>query len=184
MGRVSLAQLLLLGVPRSTIGDWVRAAFLFPRLPRVYAVGHPGTSAEADIFAAVLYAGPEALAEALGRPLPLLARTRSWFEVRLILVCELTGMRLPDDTNVEVAGSPVDAVWWDEMVVVECDGEGNHGTFRQRRRDLGEDMALRGLGFEPIRYTTDKLEDPWAIEADLGSQLRQRRGLGRARIVG
>jgi hypothetical protein len=42
-------------------------------------------------------------------------------------------------------------------VVVECDGQGN---------------------------PTDKLEDPWAIEADLGSQLRQRRGLGRARIVG
>ncbi len=120
--------------------------------------------------------GSTVLNEALGRPLPLLARTRSWFEVRLILVCELTGMRLPDDTNVKVAGYPVDAVWWEEMVVVECDGEGNHGTFRQRRRDLGEDMALRKRGFLPIRYTTDKLEDPWAIEADLGSQLRERRG--------
>ncbi len=62
--------------------------------------------------------------------------------------------------------------------MVECDGEGNHGTFRQRRRDRGEEMALRPLGFLPIRYTTDKFEDPWAIEADLGSQLRGRRGLG------
>jgi hypothetical protein len=56
--------------------------------------------------------GSTVLNEALGRPLPLLARTRSWFEVRLIRVCELTGMRLPDDTNVEIAGYLVDAVWW------------------------------------------------------------------------
>jgi len=298
LGRVTLAQLVALGVPRSTITSWVAASFLFPKLPGVFAVGHPGTSEEADLFAAVLYAGPDAglgglncgvwrglvkwrtaraievwtprrklsldasdpantigkpvlvrsrrtfrrdfwngipttpipqmvlelarsegvdlvrfvlanmdylrilderelrkltgpgvpgstvLNEALGRPQPLLARTRSWFEVRLILVCELTGMRLPDDTNVKIAGYSVDAVWWDEMVIVACDGEGNHGTFRQRRRDLGEDMALRRLGFVPIRYTTDKLEDPWSIDADLGLQLRQRRGRGGLRAAG
>ena len=298
IGRITWAQMVALGVPSSTIGRWVADGFLYRKLPTVYAVGHPGTSPEADLFSAVLYAGPHAglggmsaglwrglvkwrtaeeievwtprrrrslevtdplntlgiavevrtrrtftrqdwkgiptvpipqivlalartegvdlvrfvlanmdylrllderalrkqtgpgipgstvLTEALGRPQPLLARTRSWFEVRLILVCELTGMRLPDDTNVEVAGYPVDAVWWDEMVVVECDGEGNHGTFRQRRRDLGEDMALRALGFLPIRYTTDKLEHPSAVEADLGAQLEQRRGLGRVRVAG
>jgi very-short-patch-repair endonuclease len=297
-GRITWAQLRTLGIPRSTITEWVGAAFLFPKLPGVYAVGHAGTSPEADLFAAVLYAGPDAglggmsaglwrgvvkwrtakaievwtprrksslpardpanhvgkpvvvrsrrtfkrdfwngiptvpipqivlelarteglelvrfvlsnldylrlldesalrkltgpgvpgsavLKAALGRPQPLLARTRSWFEVRLIFVCELTGMRLPDDTNVVIAGYRVDAVWWDEMVVVACDGEGNHGTFRQRRRDLGEDMALRGLGFLPIRYTTDKLDDPWAVDADLGSELRERRGRRGLRAAG
>jgi hypothetical protein len=293
-GRITWAQLRALEVPHSTINDWVAASFLFPKLPRVYAVGHPGTSPEADLFAAVLYAGPNAalsgmtagvwrglvkwrtpaaievatprrirslaaidrsntlgrplvvhtrrtferadwngipttpipqivlelartedvhlvrfvlanmdyfrildaaalrkltgagipgsavLLDALGRPQPLFARTRSWFEVRLLLVCETTGIRMPDDVDVKIAGHLVDAVWWDEMVVVECDGEGNHGTFRQRRRDLGEDMVLRGLGFLPIRYTTDKLEDPWALHADLAGQLAERRGRGGA----
>ena len=291
-GRVAAGQLRALEVPRSTSSDWVANGFLYPVLPLVYAVGHPGTSEEADLFAAVLYAGPNAglgglsagiwrdlvkwrtaeaievwtprrkrslsaddpanrlgrsisvrsqrtfrrsdwkgiptvpipmivlelarggdvelvrfvlanmdfrrllsepalravtgpgiagsavLLDALGRPQPLFARTRSWFEVRLVVVCELTGMRVPDETNVKVAGHRVDAVWWDEMIVVECDGEGNHGTFKQRRRDLGEDMKLRALGFLPIRYTTDKFDDPWAVHADLGAQLELRRGFG------
>jgi hypothetical protein len=268
----------------------VAAGFLFPKLPGVYAVGHPGTSPEADLFAAVLYAGPDAalggmsaglwrdlvkwrtaeaievwtprrklslpasdpgnrlgkpvlvrsrrrfkrqdwkgiptvpipqivlelartadvdlvrfvlsnldyrrllheralrkltgpgvpgssvLLDALGRPLPMLAKAKSWFGAQLVFVCEATGMRVPDDLEAWIAGFTVEAVWWDEMVVVECDGEGNHGTFRQRRRDLGEDMALRRLGFLPIRYTTDKFDDPWAVEADLGAELRERRG--------
>jgi hypothetical protein len=268
----------------------VATGFLFPKLPGVFAVGHPGTSPEADLFAAVLYAGPDAalggmsaglwrdlvkwrtaeaievwtprrkssvrashpanqlgkpvlvrgrrgfrrqdwqgiptvpipqivlelartedvnlvrfvlsnldyrrllnesalrkltgrgvpgsgvLLDALGRPLPMLAKAKSWFGARIVFICEATGMRLPDDLEARIAGFTVDAVWWDEMVVVESDGEGNHGTFRQRRRDLGEDMALRGLGFLPIRYTTDKFDDPWAVEADLGAQLRERRG--------
>jgi very-short-patch-repair endonuclease len=281
---------LALGVPRSTVKGWTTAGFLFPVLPGVFAVGHPGGNPEADLFAAVLYAGPGAglggmsaglwrglvkwrtqdavevwtprrkgslsasdpsnrlgrpvlvrarrafrrvpwngipttpipqivldlarggdlelvrfvlaqmdymrildepvlrrvcgpgipgsgvLLDALGSPQPLFARTRSWFEVGLIRVCELTGIRLPDDVNVEIGGYTVDAVWWDEMVVVECDGGGNHATFRQRRRDLGEDMQLRGLGFLPIRYTYDKLDHPWAVHADLGGQLNERRG--------
>jgi very-short-patch-repair endonuclease len=118
------------------------------------------------------------LLDALGRPQPLLAHARSPFEVRLVIVCELTGMRAPDALNVKIAGYTVDAVWWDEKVVVECDGEGNHGTWRQRRRDVGEEIALRHLGFVPIRYTTDKLDDPWVVYADLGAELAQRRGLG------
>ena len=128
--------------------------------------------------------GGALLREALGRPQPLLARARSPFEVRLVIVCEITGMRLPDALNVKIAGHTVDAVWWDEQVVVECDGEANHGTWRQRRRDVGEEMKLRGLKFLPIRYTTDKLDDPWAIYADLGAELEARRGRGGLALAG
>lgn len=297
-GRVTQAQLRRLEIPRSTIHRWAQSGFLFKVLPTVYAVGHPGTSEEADLFAAVLYAGPGAglggmsagvwrglvkwrtpeaievwtprrrqslpvdhpanrlskpvlvrgerqfsrwiwhgipttpipeivleiartgdvdllrfvlanmdyhrilnerrlrqlcgrgvpgspvLLDALGRPQPLFARTSSWFEVRLILVCEITGMRVPDATNVKIAGHKVDAAWWHERIVVECDGEANHGTWRQRRRDVGYDMELRSLGFLPIRYTTDKLDDPWTVYADLGMQLEQRRGLGGLPLAG
>jgi len=296
-GRVSRKQLIWLGVPASTIDRWIATGFLFPVLPGVYAVGHPGTSEEADLFAGVLYAGPDAaldgltaglwrglarwreaeaievatprrcrslpvshpgnrlgrevavrgrraftrsdwkgiptvpipeivlgiartedvdfvryvlanldyrrllnepalrrlcrrgapgasvLRAALGRPQPMLARAKSWFGARLVFVCEATGIRVPDELEARVAGYTVDAVWWDERIVVECDGEGNHGTFRQRRRDLGEDMKLRALGFLPIRYTTDKFDDPWAVHADLGAQLELRRGFGGSRAA-
>jgi hypothetical protein len=128
--------------------------------------------------------GSAVLLDALGRPQPLFAHTRSWFEVRLVTVCEITGMRLPDALNVKIAGHTVDAVWWDEQVVVECDGEGNHGTWRQRRRDVGEEMTLRSLKFLPIRYTTDKLDDPWVIHADLGAELEARRGRGGLALAG
>jgi len=120
--------------------------------------------------------GTVVLREAMGRPQPLFARARSQFEVRLVQVCELTGIPLPDDMDVKVAGHEVDAVWWDEMVIVECDGEGNHNTWRQRRRDSARDMELRDLGFLVIRYTTDRLDDLWAVHADLTRQLDERRG--------
>lgn len=281
-----------MGIPNPTILYWVATSFLFPALPGVYAVGHPGRSAEADLLAAVLYAGPDAglngltaalwrgfvkwrtadaievatprrcrslpadhprntlnravdvrshqtfrrwmykgiptvppaqivldlaaggdlqlvrfalanmdfmrilneralldlcgrglrgsalLRAAIDRPQPLFARVRSPFEVDLIGVCETTGIRPPDDVNVKIANHPVDAVWWDEQVVVECDGEGNHGTWRQQRRDRSQDRALRTLHFLPIRYSRDDLRDPEAVRADLGAQLEARRGRG------
>ena len=60
-GRVSTAQLTALGVESVVIARWVGAGYLAPVLPRVYAVGHRAPSVEADLFAAVLYAGPGAM---------------------------------------------------------------------------------------------------------------------------
>src|SRR6266567_3034419 len=177
-GRISRAQLIALGVQNGTVTSWTRHGFLFPKLPRVYAVGQPGTSEEADLFAAVLYAGPGAalcgLSAAVWRGL-VKWRQPSVIEVRLIVVCEVTGIPLPE-TNEHIEGIEVDAVWWHQMVVVQCDGEGNHNTWRQRRRDAANDLKLRGLRFHVIRYTLDLLDDPWAIHADLMPQLEERRG--------
>jgi hypothetical protein len=118
--------------------------------------------------------GSTALRRAIGRPQPRFARARSPFEVRLIQVCERTGIPLPA-VNEKVGGLTVDAFWRDELVVVECDGELNHGTWRQRKRDLRRDQTLRRLGALPIRYTYDQLDDPVAIHADLMPILEQRR---------
>ena len=286
---MSRAQLLAIGVGRAAVGRWIQAEFLFPELPGVYAVGHPGRSEASDLFAANLYAGPNAglralsgafwrgflkwvapkaiqvatprrcrsltaddptnglgiaievkpcrrferwmwkgiptvppaqialdiaasgdllltrivlanmdyrrllnervlrglcgrgvqgstvLTEALGNPQPRFALVRSWFEIRFIVVCEQTGIPLPD-TNQYIEGIEVDAVWWDEMLVVQCDGEGNHGTDRQRDRDAINDHRLRSLGFEVIRYRYTQLEDPWAIHRDVMRALHERRG--------
>ena len=59
-GRVTWAQILGLGVDRWTINHWKRQGYIHEDLPRVYAVGHRAPSYEADLAAALLYAGPGA----------------------------------------------------------------------------------------------------------------------------
>jgi hypothetical protein len=60
-GRITHRQLQRLGVTDSTARDWRRAGYLHPRLPGVHAVGHPGRTVAAELFEAVLYAGPGAM---------------------------------------------------------------------------------------------------------------------------
>jgi hypothetical protein len=57
-GRVRYDQVRATGVGKATISRWRDGGYLFPELPRVYAVGHPGRTRESDLAAAVLYAGP------------------------------------------------------------------------------------------------------------------------------
>lgn len=59
-GRVSWAQLVALGLAKGTIAGWIEAGYLRRVLPKVYAVGHDAPSHDADLVAAVLYAGPGA----------------------------------------------------------------------------------------------------------------------------
>lgn len=59
-GRVTWAQMHALGVPRKTTSDWCKQGYIYPVLPRVYAVGHRAPSLEADLATALLYAGPGA----------------------------------------------------------------------------------------------------------------------------
>ncbi len=60
-GRISWVQLKALGVDRRTIQRWITTAYLHRLLPGVYAAGHAARTAEADLMAAVLYAGPGAM---------------------------------------------------------------------------------------------------------------------------
>ena len=59
-GRVTAAQILALGASRKTIAGWKRQGYIHRVHPRVYAVGHRAPSYEADLAAALLYAGPGA----------------------------------------------------------------------------------------------------------------------------
>ena len=54
-------QLAALGIDRREVARWAEGGYLHQVLPRVYAVGHRAPSVEADLFAAVLYAGPGAM---------------------------------------------------------------------------------------------------------------------------
>ncbi len=60
-GRIRYDQLKALPIGDATIRRWIDAGYLHPELPRVYAVGHRARSAEADLSAALLYAGPGAM---------------------------------------------------------------------------------------------------------------------------
>jgi very-short-patch-repair endonuclease len=60
-GRIHLRQLIGCGVSTSTVSRWVGEGYLHEVYPRVYAVGHVSPSVEADLMAAVLYAGPGAM---------------------------------------------------------------------------------------------------------------------------
>lgn len=60
-GLVTRAQLTLLGASDGAIKGWISAGYLTRVLPRVYAVGHAAPSHAAELWAAVLYAGPGAM---------------------------------------------------------------------------------------------------------------------------
>jgi predicted transcriptional regulator of viral defense system len=60
-GRVTLDQLRRLGVSPSTAQGWEAQGYLERTLPHVYAVGHAAPNWKADLWAAVLYAGPGAM---------------------------------------------------------------------------------------------------------------------------
>jgi predicted transcriptional regulator of viral defense system len=59
-GRVTLGQLRHLRVSASTAQGWEAQGYLERTLPGVFAVGHTAPAREADLWAAVLYAGPGA----------------------------------------------------------------------------------------------------------------------------
>jgi len=265
-GRVSVAQLGALGIESWLIARWMDGGYLHQVLPRVYAVGHLAPSVEADLTAAVLYAGPGAmlshatalwwrglldrqpwpievstprrcrslegvkvhgrrgcrrdwhnglpmttieqalldfaarasldrvryalanadyrqvldlpalqmiagngragstkLREALKRHDSKLARTRSPLERIFLPFCESYGIPLPDDVNVRVAGVLVDAVWWEQRLVVELDGKDNHSSWGQIQRDRSNELRLRAAGFDVNRYGTVQFEE----QADL-----------------
>ena len=261
-GRVSCAQLAALGVESVAIARLVADGYLHQVHPRVYAVGHRAPSVEADLTAAVLYAGPGAmfshatalwwrglidrqpwpievstsrrcrsldgvkvhgrrvcrrvwhkrlpmttieqalldfavraplesvryalanadyakvldvpalqviagngrpgsirLRSALKRHEPKLARTRSPLERLFLPLCEKYGVPLPDDVNVRVAGVLVDAVWWQQRLVVELDGKNNHSSWAQIQRDRSNELTLRAARFDVLRYGTLQLEE-------------------------
>lgn len=274
-GRVAWWQLTAVGVDAKTIGRLVAGGYLTHVRPRVYAVGHSAPSVEADLWTAVLYAGPGAmlshatalwwrglidkqpcllqvttprrcrsqrgirvygrrahdrvlhkglpttsveqalldyatvaslervryalanadyhkvldvaalqviagngragstkLRKALEGHEPKLARTRSPLERLFLPLCETYGVPLPDDVNVLVAGVLVDAVWWQQKLVVELDGKDNHSSWAQIQRDRSNEMRVRSAGFDVFRYGTVQLEEqPAQVAGDVTKRL-------------
>ncbi len=90
--------------------------------------------------------GSAALRVALDCHRPQLARTKSRLEEKLLLLCERYSLT-PPDVNVWVAGWLVDAVWFDQKVIVELDSHLAHGTPArlEQRPPARPRSARRGL---------------------------------------
>jgi hypothetical protein len=280
---VATFQLAHLGVARATVHGWVRSGYLREVAPRVYAVGHLAPSREADLWAAVLHAGPggllshvtaahwrklaefpgplihvstprscaslpgivvhrrrprlerqivdgmpvttvaqtvldvaastpdlklvrkllaeieyrtgtldvdrlrviagrgrrgsERLRQALDTYDPRLAHTNGRLELGFYGFCEARtdrGVPLPE-CNVIVAGVRVDAYFRAYALVVELDGDANHRTPAQRRRDRRNELILRAHQIEVVRYDWALVEhEPDLVECDLLAALARR----------
>jgi hypothetical protein len=119
--------------------------------------------------------GSAKLLAAVGSYMPQLAQTKSPLEDDFLYLCQRFNVPLPQ-VNVELHGEEPDCYWPGSRLVVELDGDGNHGTPAQRRRDRRKDMKLRSHGLAVVRYDPDQVNHAAAtVAADVLAQIVQGR---------
>ncbi len=120
--------------------------------------------------------GSAALLEALGSYIPAMARTKSELEDEFLLLCRRFGIPIPN-VNTLLHGEEPDCHWPEFGLVVELDGDGNHGTPAQRRRDRRKELKLRAHGLTVVRYGYDQVTyDAGTVATDVLSQIAQLSG--------
>jgi very-short-patch-repair endonuclease len=95
--------------------------------------------------------GSRLLKRALAHRLPELARTKSGLEVDFLLLLEAHHLPIPR-VNEKLHGVEADMYWPQLKLVVELDGDGNHHSATQKRRDAVKDALLRSHGLTVIRF--------------------------------
>ena len=114
--------------------------------------------------------GSAALRVALDCHRPQLARTKSRLEEKFVLLCERRSLT-PPDVNVWVAGSLVDAAWFEQRVIVELDSRLAHDMPSRLEEDHRRDLELRAAGYAVLRYTWRQVtEQPELVASDLRAQ--------------
>ena len=102
---------------------------------------------------------------------PSVSATRSELERRFLRLCREADLPTPS-VNALVAGLEVDAVWWNQRLVVELDGHAFHGTRAAFERDRIRDAALQLAGYRVLRVTYRRLEaEPGVIIGTVRSLL-------------
>ncbi|HLJ03266.1 MAG TPA: DUF559 domain-containing protein [Solirubrobacteraceae bacterium] len=115
--------------------------------------------------------GSANLKAALARHLPQLAVTRSEFERRLLYLCEKYGLPIPE-CDVRLHGFQIDALWREQKLIVELDGESGHAPWARIKRDHQRDLILRREGFTTLRYVWDQfVYDGELVAADIAAAL-------------
>jgi hypothetical protein len=119
--------------------------------------------------------GSTRLLAALDSYMPQLARTKSDLEDDFLYLCQRFDIPLPL-VNAELYGEEPDCYWPDAGFIAELDGEGNHGSLAQRRRDRRKDMKLRSHGLTVVRYDSDQVtHDAATVAADVIAQIEHGR---------
>jgi very-short-patch-repair endonuclease len=80
--------------------------------------------------------------------------TRSELEERFLRLIRQAGIPDPE-MNVHIEGFQVDAVWREQRVIVELDGDRFHRHPGIRRRDRRRDAVLLLAGWRVLRYGWD-----------------------------
>jgi very-short-patch-repair endonuclease len=96
--------------------------------------------------------GSALLRRAMTYRLPQLAHTKSPLEVDFLLLLEARRLVIPK-VNTKVHGIEADMYWPELGLIVELDGDGNHGTPAQQRRDARNTDHWRAHGLTVVRLT-------------------------------
>lgn len=84
--------------------------------------------------------------------------TRSRLEVRLKRFSREHGLP-PPETNVQLCGFEVDALWREEHVVAEADSFEFHSSRAAFERDRRRDSALAAAGYRVVRITSRRMRE-------------------------
>ena len=164
--------------PAQTLLD-IAAILRFTELRRALAEAEYLRLVTLDEIEAVLgrgRPGSAALRAALECHRPELARTKSILEEKFVLLCERGYLLLPE-LNVWVAGHLVDAVWFDQKIVVELDGHAAHDTPTAMEEDRRRELELRAAGYTVLRYTWRQItRQSDLVVAELRRRIPSRRG--------
>jgi very-short-patch-repair endonuclease len=115
--------------------------------------------------------GSKALRRALEIHQPRLAYVNERLEEDFLVWCEQQHITLPR-VNVRVHGILVDAHWPEHNLVVELDGNDNHSSPAQLRRDRANELTLRAHGLRVVRYDWALVHgEPLRVRRDLQAQL-------------
>lgn len=97
--------------------------------------------------------------------------SRSELEAMVLRLCRRHGLPMPQ-TNVNVLGHEVDALWPSRKLIVEADGVVFHGHRESFERDRARDAARQVAGYRVIRVTYRRLRrEPEVVARELGELL-------------
>lgn len=115
--------------------------------------------------------GSANLLTALGSYMPQLALTKSDLEDDFLYLCQKFKIPLPQ-VNTTLHGVEPDCYWPQYRLVVELDGDGNHGSPAQRNRDRRKELKLRAHDLTVVRYGYDQVtHDAATVATDVLGQM-------------